>query len=295
MKDAPQFLRARKFEWLQAKGLANLKINQRIFPADTGTFDGILDTKKLEIDSNELREFAHKSGLSRYFHAEYPHTKLLEYFTSVKLLKLKRDEILLDAAGGSSAEFPVGLSKYLDIGFKCLVQDARATARIYDEGLLKVEVLGGSIEKVPKASETIDVISCHHSFEHFQGGLDISFIKEALRLLKPGGRLVVVPLFLTNIYAEIWNRNPTLHFDPESESILDRSSSFPGWGPYEGFARTYSINAFERRILSILDENCKVELIEVFLDGEACPDMRFTKYQPLANANMKALYIERRA
>ena len=44
-------------------------------------------------------------------------------------------------------------------------------------------------------------MALHCSFEHFEGRSDIGFIREAERVLRPGGAVCVVPLYLSEEYA----------------------------------------------------------------------------------------------
>jgi hypothetical protein len=76
-------------------------------------------------------------------------------------------------------------------------------------------------------------------------------------------------------------------------TIVDKTASFPGWGAFEGFARTYSPLAFEERILNHLPIDCRVQVFEVALDGELAPNIIQNHHQPLLNARMKALLIEK--
>jgi SAM-dependent methyltransferase len=155
-----------------------------------------------------------------------------------------------------------------------------------------ITYIGGSINAIPLPDEFLDGISCHHSFEHFRDNLDIEFIQEAVRLLRVGKKLVIAPLFLTNEYAEIWNTKQIDKSDhKEGITIFDRTSTFAGWGPYEGFARTYSPSAFKTRIIENLPSNCKVEIYKVLLDGQSVPDISKNSHQPLLNAEMKAMVI----
>ena len=156
-------------------------------------------------------------------------------------------------------------------------------------------LIGGSAESIPLPDASLDGVSCHHSFEHFRDDLDIKFLHEAVRLLREGGKLVITPIFLTNQYAEIWNVEPAGLYDPRATSIYDRTASFAGWGPYEGFARTYSPEAFETRIVANLPDRCRAELFQVLLDGESVPDISKNVHQPLLNAEMKALVVTRTA
>ena len=44
-------------------------------------------------------------------------------------------------------------------------------------------------------------MALHCSFEHFEKNSDVKFIKEASRVLKKGGKLCILPLYLFNRYS----------------------------------------------------------------------------------------------
>lgn len=103
---------------------------------------------------------------------------------------------MLDAAGGKS--------NYLK-AIKLIygINELYLTDHIY-EGVKELEdgikIVGGDISKIHLKDKSVDKIACHHAFEHFQQDKDIAFINEAYRILKNKGILVIIPLFLTDIY-----------------------------------------------------------------------------------------------
>ena len=76
-----------------------------------------------------------------------------------------------------------------------------------------VHIVGGDISSIDLPNSSIDRVACHHVFEHFQEDKDWLFIKEAFRLLKNGGVLLIIPIFIANKYVECWNVESTELFD----------------------------------------------------------------------------------
>ena len=86
------------------------------------------------------------------------------------------------------------------------VQDANPPKPLDDVGVRSdIKYITGSICSIPLRSGTVDAITCHHSFEHFEGNVDVEFMLEALRLLAVGGKIIICPIFITNGYFEITN------------------------------------------------------------------------------------------
>jgi SAM-dependent methyltransferase len=284
----PLFLNNLKWRLLAALKLNNLKINKILRAVNDAEFHQIPTTlSRLELSSAEYNRLLQCPILQSYVKLSYAHTKPLEYLTTIKLLDFKDGDRILDAAGGEKAEYIEVLNSFTNCETVTYCQDSLLEGQ--KSGA--INYIGGSIDSVPLPDGSLDKISCHHSFEHFRDNLDIDFIREALRLLRVGGKLAITPLFLTNKYAEIWNISPaTTH---QGITIVDKTASFPGWGAFEGFARTYSTLTFEERILNHLPIDCKVQVFEVLLDGEIAPDIIQNHHQPLLNARMKALLIEK--
>lgn len=284
-----RFITTYKWKFLTAYRLNNFKINRILRPINESEIGEItIEISNLELSTNDYSNFINSPVLNNYNQIAYPCSKPLEYLTTMTLLDLKAGDKILDAAGGEKAEYIKALMAVSDFKFTAYCQDSLLDGKSADG----VIYIGGSIDAIPLPDESLDGISCHHSFEHFRDDLDIKFIQEAVRLLRVGRKLVITPLFIANEYAEIWNNKQIHKYDPEKAlTIFDSTASFAGWGPYEGFARTYSPAALKTRIIDNLPSNCQAKIYKVLLDGKPVPDINQNYHQPLVNAEMKALVI----
>ncbi|WP_235115703.1 class I SAM-dependent methyltransferase [Desmonostoc muscorum] len=284
-----RFLTRYKWKLMTNLHLNNTKINRILRPVNDLEMGEInIEISNLCLSESDYKKFVSSDILSKYNKLDYIHTKPLEYLTTLSLLDLKEGDKILDAAGGEEAEYIKAVIAVSDFNLIPYCQDSLLDGITRDG----IKYIGGSIDAIPLPDNSLDGISCHHSFEHFRDDLDIKFIKEAVRLLRVGKRLVIAPLFLANEYAEIWNSKQIEKYDIETAiTIFDNTATFPGWGPYEGFARTYSPAAFRARIIENLPRNCQAQVYKVLVDGKPVPDLKKNYHQPLLNGEMKALVI----
>ncbi|MGB3208609.1 MAG: methyltransferase domain-containing protein [Crinalium sp.] len=282
-------LNGHKWKIITKLKLNNLKVNRILRPINKLESEKLpIAIKKLDLSSHDYNNLINVPVLKKYQQINYAYSKPIEYLTTLTLLDLQGGDQILDAAGGKDAEYIRAVMAASPFKLTAYCQDSLLGGKSNDG----ITYIGGSIDAIPLQNESLDGISCHHSFEHFRDDLDIRFIQEAVRLLRVGKKLVIAPLFLTNEYAEIWNTIKIQHFDPEqATTIFDATATFAGWGPYEGFARTYSPEAFKARIIDNLPSNCEAQLYQIFLDGKPVPDIKQNYHQPLLNAEMKALVI----
>ncbi|MEH2457049.1 methyltransferase domain-containing protein [Nostoc sp.] len=284
-----RFLNTQKWRWLTKLHLNNLKVNRILRPTDDSEIGKTqVEVNNLSLSETDYKNFVNSDVLSKYNQVGYVHSKPLEYLTTMTLLDLKEGDEILDAAGGEKAEYIKALMAVSNFKLTAYCQDSLLDGKAADG----IKYIGGSIDAIPLPDESLDGISCHHSFEHFRDDLDIEFIKEAVRLLRVGRKLVIAPLFLANEYAEIWNNKQIQKSSVETAiTIFDNTATFAGWGPYEGFARTYSPAAFKARIIDNLPSNCQAKIYKVFVDGKPVPDIKKNYHQPLLNSEMKVLVI----
>jgi SAM-dependent methyltransferase len=162
--------------------------------------------------------------------------KLLEYAVSLDLLDLRATDVLIDAASQWSL-FPDMVRK--TIGATVYQQDLIYPPGIHDH------LIGGDAARMPLPDAFVDALVLHSSFSHFEGSADTDFIGEAWRVLKPGGRLVIIPLFVAPYYAilsdPLVNRRGVV-FDEGARVITS-----PWW--HNRFGRLYDAPTLDRRVL----------------------------------------------
>lgn len=113
--------------------------------------------------------------------------KLLEYFVSLDLLGIAASDVVIDVASERSL-FPSVVRSMT--GATVYRQDL-----IYPPGV-DGDRIGGDAAAMPIPDNFADKLVLHNAYEHFEGRADIDFLKEAWRVLKPGGMLCVAPINL---------------------------------------------------------------------------------------------------
>src|SRR5262249_21671490 len=166
------------------------------------------------------------------------HEKALEHFLAARLTRLRAGEVCIDVASQNS---PVPDLYARLFGAEMFEQDlafppGRSGRRI-----------GGDAAAMPGPDAFADVLVLHNAFEHFEGDADTRFVHEAARVLKPGGRLCIVPLFMHGRFANqtdpaaIFGAPP--RFDAGAEVWCER-----GW--HDRFGRYYDAARLQSRLLA---------------------------------------------
>ena len=152
------------------------------------------------------------------------------------LLPIDPNDVVIDVASERSV-FPQMVRA--TIGARVLRQDMIYTPGIHGD------VIGGSADALDVPAEFADKLYLHNSFEHFEAGADTGFVREAWRILKPGGVVCVVPLYLSTrhqIITDPFVDRRGVVFDPDAE-IVEQS------GHHNRFARCYGVPQFAERVL----------------------------------------------
>jgi len=161
--------------------------------------------------------------------------KYLEHFVSSELLRPVTNGLLIDVASCRSY-FPQIMRRR---GFRVVEQDL-----VYEEGL-QGDRLGGDAAAMQVPDGFADALTLHCSFEHFEGDTDVRFIEEVRRVLRPGGRAVIIPLYVHHKYLTLVDP-----FDLATSTVtVDSGASIVaplGYGNRHG--RLYSPTAFTERV-----------------------------------------------
>lgn len=154
-----------------------------------------------KIDLDDYNEYLNKTAdiyrKHNYYDVKYKKTiefaeKTLEHYLAAKILNLSKEDIYIDIASAYSPTSEIYRKLY---GCKTYKQDL-----IYPEGI-HGDIIGGDASNLPIKDDFFDKMALHCSFEHFEGNSDIKFIEETSRVLKKGGKLCILPLYLFNQYA----------------------------------------------------------------------------------------------
>lgn len=154
-----------------------------------------VELKPYNVDAGAFRAHVAACGYPRNYAAGpveeggVREKKLLEYFVSLDLLAVQATDVVIDVASEWSI-FPEVLRQLT--GATVYRQDL-----IYPPGI-NGHRIGGSAAAMPIAGEFADKLVLHNAFEHFEGTADTDFIIEAWRVLKPGGKICILPLFMAD-------------------------------------------------------------------------------------------------
>jgi len=250
----------------------NMIIDRLISPI---TFQGLFSLKGPTIKELNLSADGYRDWVQKYFpdfrqtFKNLRHKKLLELYTTFRVLNPQPTDTFMDAAGGETTYL-----HWLNCKRKIL-QDIRISSSVRSRFGTKVEYLEGDSGTIGLPDESIDKISCHHSFEHFQRDSDILFVKEVQRLLKPKGKCCIIPIFIGNKYLEITDIFTFYRkYDRKSKRLIDPTATIPGRRFSGNYARIYDLESFQERILNKIDLSAfEVLIFELRLGGEIVPDL----------------------
>ena len=228
----------------------------------------------------------------REVHRDIYRKKLIELYASFKALDIRKNETYADLAGGRFTYI-----NEIDCKRKIL-HDLHVSTELKKQMEGVAEIVESSAESIPLPDKSIDCISSHHSFDHFQGNVDTVFIKEICRLLSKGGRCMIIPVLIGSRYLEVTNnKNFKKHFDKRAEILFDESATLPGRELSGYFARIYDVRAFRERVLDAIDQNeFDVTVYEITMNGRPTPFMDLPCNYMAAKINYpyRALFIKRK-
>ena len=117
--------------------------------------------------------------------------KALEHYIGAQLLDLQAGDTFIDVAAAHSPWFEIaerlyGITTYaLDLSFSPGIQ---------------LKKIGADATATPLPDAFASKMALHCAYEMFEGDADIRLIPEAERVLAPGGRMVILPLYMHNFY-----------------------------------------------------------------------------------------------
>lgn len=194
-----------------------------------------------EVDVADYRRYLERADYQRFrYYARgtdfYFPEKSLEHYLAAEFLQLGPRDVYVDVGTAASPAPDV----YRDL-FGCTIfrQDLELPEGIHGEEI------GGDAGAMPVEDGFASKMALHCTFEHFEGDADSRFIRKAGEVLRSGGRLCILPLYLSNRYSIQSDLGLTLSdalsFDEGAEIFFAR-----GFGQRHG--RFYDVPHLTARI-----------------------------------------------
>lgn len=176
------------------------------------------DLVEYPLDLNDFKAWVEKAQYDRFenYYLKGLETKHVDHYLGWKFLDLKANDVYIDVA---SALTSPAADIYSEMsGCEMYRQDL-----LFPEGI-KDNIIGGDASNMPLPDGFASKLGLHSSFEHFERESDIGFIHETSRILRPGGRMVIVPMFMDSRY--VIKTDPTvwpaegMYFDEGAAVLL---------------------------------------------------------------------------
>ncbi len=195
-----------------------------------------IDMRTRDVSVREVEAFAECFDYPRYYYAANRRLRYaLWHMVGFELCGLTRDSVVIDA--GAQAGIWSRLARKR---FGCQVWDVDLRYRSGVHGRL----IGSTVAAIPLPDACATHVVSFCAFNCFEGEADTDLVREATRLLAPGGKLVIVPLCIADDHVNFYDprivpEGPT--FDPAARRVPR-----PGWR--NRFGRWYDEEALRRRI-----------------------------------------------
>ncbi|MEM7370808.1 MAG: methyltransferase domain-containing protein [Bacteroidota bacterium] len=192
--------------------------------------------------------------------------KTLEHYVSTEFIEFGPETVFVDIAACTSPFYQIVRKRY---GCKETYQQDL----IFAKGL-HGDKIGGWAHELVLPDQHVDAITLHCSLEHFEDNSDTLFFQELERVLKPGGKAIILPFYLAKEY--------TIHVDPAYNLLkFHRPSIDPkatlrycDWSQF--FSRHYDQHALQERILQAAPQlSLTLYKVENFLEVDPRCYLRF--------------------
>lgn len=187
------------FEFIEDQPKRNLQnvISKFKDLSKTENFSFSIENVDLDKFKEYFYEINYKENYSRYCE-QYKRSlsrKMMEHYLSFEILSIEKQNkntyTFMDVACSTSPVQLILKNNYeMQEVYK---QDLNSQLGVHD----KYKIVCNAID-IPLQDKLFDGITLHNSWEHFEGLDDIGFITEASRLLKKGGKFIILPLDLAD-------------------------------------------------------------------------------------------------
>lgn len=209
------------------------------------------------LDVAAYREFVEKARYPAGEYGDYFAEKSLEHFISFQFSNLTEQSLVVDVANAGSA-FPQLIHDLF--GCKVISNDLA-----FPPGEIALENwhirTGCNASNLPLEDESVDLITLHCALEMFEGEDDKNLAIEASRILKPNGKLVIIPLYMNEVHHIFRDPINPRKIQPEIDegSVLIYRKNF--WNI--AFARFYSVDSFCTRFLANVKDTMTFNLFKI--------------------------------
>ncbi len=200
-------------------------------------------------EQSQFDDFEHRFSADELYNKKYSKRytrKLMEHFFAyyfIKQMVWKKQDIFIDVAGGSSP-----FAKFLR-------EQEAIQAYSIDLSLSKYSYLDyylqGDASKMDFQDGSVTAVSIQSSLETFPGDLDNRIIKEISRILKPGGKAFICPLYLHEEQVSIMSPSNYARGLADKDSLevirTDCRDALP-------MSRFYSMEGLQKRLLRDANE-----------------------------------------
>ncbi len=252
--DLPEF-ESVGWQRLDIGRLAQERIEARLLALGANVEE--FDLSEIKTSYQAWRHLADYEGDYAIYNGPLEHClleKTLEHYLSLLLVNPDAGMTAVDV-GSCQSVFPALIRRIY--GVECFQQDLD-----YAEGVDEFRI-GSSADEIPLPDKSVDFMTLHCTFEHFEGGVDSRFVAECRRVLKVGGVCVILPLYLNETHCNITGE---VSEDKRTEIGWDQSADhycvIPEW--QNRFGRHYSPEAFMERIHTPAEAaGFKVQMLKV--------------------------------
>lgn len=195
--------------------------------------------ESLRVSASRYAAFVKTCGYPAAYHGRQGTVfteKSLEHYLSWELLGIDAQDVYLDVASDRSP-FP-GFVRASG-GCQVFVNDLSYPPGITDGGRI-----GSDATRLPLPDASISKATLHCSLEHFEGDSDMRLMGELGRVLRPGGKVCILPLYLHTRYSGLTDPlvdRTGLEWDPAMATVLDK-----GYGQRHG--RLYDVLRLQERL-----------------------------------------------
>jgi hypothetical protein len=195
------------------------------------------------IDVNDFNKWLERAKFPAYYVDDYGEAfieKALEHYVGAVLLPLEQSDTLIDVAASNSPWYEMAERMY---GCQAFALDLEFSPGVNGKKI------GADATRIPLPDGFATKMALHCAYEMFEGTADIRLLQEACRVLSDNGKMVILPLYMSDFY----NVLSSPYTDRRG---LDYGGAELVWrdDPHRmRFARYYSVEDFRERIVANLN------------------------------------------